>query len=169
MHGGRPERASGGVSDAGGFPHRRREPPRSDHLARSDDPAGAARRFGAGVHRRVLERREPDPRALGPPRRRARHSRGAWRRHRRAASDAAGRESAALRRRRGARNPDRAADGRRAGAICRPLLGARAGPGRGLEPAVGRRHSGAGRRGPAGVRAAPAIGRVGERTGTVER
>ena len=51
----------------------------------------------------VLERRQPDPGALGAARRRAGDPRGARRQRRRAAADAARREPAALRRRRGPR------------------------------------------------------------------
>ena len=56
-----------------------------------------------------------------------------------AAPDAAGREPAALRHRRGARRRDRAADGRRAGAVRVALLGARARSDARRQPAVGRR------------------------------
>ena len=92
--------ASRGVSDAGRLPHRRRAAARSDHLAGADRPAGAARGLGAGLRHRLLERRQPDPGALGAARRRAGDPRGARRQHRRAAPNAARREPAALRRRR---------------------------------------------------------------------
>ena len=45
-----------------------------------DGAAGAAGRLGAGVRHRLLERRQPDPRAHRPARRRARYPRGARRR-----------------------------------------------------------------------------------------
>ena len=57
---------------------------------------------GAGLHRRLLERRQPDPRALGAARRRAGGSRGARRQRRRAAADAARGKPGAVRRGRGA-------------------------------------------------------------------
>ena len=153
------EGTSGGVSDAGGLSHRRGEPARPDHLAGPHHPAGAARRLGAGLRRRLLERREPDPGALGPPRRRAADSRGARRQHRRAASNAAGREPAAVRGRRRAGHRHRAADGVGARALRRPLFRARQRRHRGCEPALGRRHPRGRRRGSARVRAAPAVGR----------
>ena len=71
---------------------------RSDRRAGADDPARAARRRRRRVRHRLLERRQPDPGAIGAPRRRARGARGARRRHRRAAADAARREPRALRR-----------------------------------------------------------------------
>ena len=46
----------------GRFSHRRGGPARSDHLTGENDPAGAPRGVGAGLHRRLLERRESDPR-----------------------------------------------------------------------------------------------------------
>ena len=82
--------------DAGRLPHRREGAARRDHLAGADDPAGAAGGVRARLHRRVLERREPDPRAVGPARRRAGDSRRARRRHGRAAADAARRKRAPL-------------------------------------------------------------------------
>ena len=72
---------------------------RPDRVAGADRAAGAARRVGAGLRHRLLERRQPDPRALGAPRGRARDPRGARRGRRRAAPDAARREPAAVRRR----------------------------------------------------------------------
>ena len=89
--------------------------------------------------------------------------------HRRAAADAARREPAAVRRRRGARRADRAADGRGAGALRGALLGARARSHRRRQPAVGRRRPGARRGGAAGVRAAAAVRRRVERLRPVER
>ena len=96
-------RASRGVLDEGQRPADGHEAARSDRGARADDPARAARGGGGRVRHRVLERRQPDPRALGPPRRRARRARRARRRPRRAAAHAARREPGALRGRRGAR------------------------------------------------------------------
>ena len=60
---------------------------RDDCVAGADGPAGAARRVVADLRHRVLERGEPDSRALGPPRRRAGDSRGAWSQPRGAAPD----------------------------------------------------------------------------------
>ena len=48
--------------------HQRSTPARSDHVAGAHRPARAARGLGPGVHRRVLECREPDPRAHRPTR-----------------------------------------------------------------------------------------------------
>ena len=100
------------VFSEGRLPHRRGPAARSDHLAGADGPARAARGIGAGLHHRVLERREPDPRAVGAARRRAGGSRGA---RRQPLARCAGRCSpkaccsAAPAR---ARGVDRAADGR---------------------------------------------------------
>ncbi len=44
--------------------HRRGAAARSDHVPGADRPAGAARSVGADLRDRVLERREPDPRAI---------------------------------------------------------------------------------------------------------
>ena len=66
------------------LPDRRGAAARPDHLARAHGAARAAGGVGAGLHHRVLERREPDPRALGAPRGRAGDPRGARRRARRA-------------------------------------------------------------------------------------
>ena len=88
---------------------------------------------------------------------------------RRAAPDAAGREPAALRRRRSARRRHRPADGRRPGALRVALLGARARPHGGCEPAVGGREPRAGLRGAPRVRAAAAVRRGGERPRPVDR
>ena len=66
-------------------------------------PARAAGRGRHRVHHCVLERRQPDPGALGPPRRRAGRARRAGREPGGAAADAAGRKSRAVRRRRRAR------------------------------------------------------------------
>ena len=128
------QRASRGLSKEGRLSDRRGAAARSDHLAGANRPAGAARGVGAGVRHRVLERRQPDPRAVGAARRRARDPRGARRQRGRAAPHAAGGEPGALRRRRRARRRDRLADGRGAGAVRGALLGARAGP-------VGRCHA----------------------------
>ena len=81
-------------------------------------------------------------------------SRGAWRQHGRAQTDAARREPAPLRRRRGARGRDRAADGGGAGELRRALLGARERRHRGREPALGGRRARHRGGGAAGVRAA---------------
>ncbi len=85
------------------------------------------------------------------------------------ATDAPRREPAALRRRRGARDRHRAADGGRARALRGALFGARQRRDGGREPALGRRRARGGGGRAARVRAAPAIGRVGERSGPVER
>ena len=94
---------------------------------------------GGRLHHRLLERRQPDPRAIGSPRRRARGSRRARRQPRRAAANAAGGEPGAVRRRRGARRAARAADGRDRRELCRAILGARARSHGRFQPAVGRR------------------------------
>ena len=52
---------------------------RSDHRAGADDPARAARRRRCRVRHRLLERRQPDPGALGSPRGRAGRARRARR------------------------------------------------------------------------------------------
>ena len=98
-------------SSEGQRPAERHDAPRSDRGAGADDPARAARRGRGRVRHRVLERRQPDPGALGAPRRRAGRARRARRRLRRAPAHAAGREPGALRRRRRA--------GRGAGAAAR--------------------------------------------------
>ena len=77
--------------------------PRSDCVAGADDPARAARRRGGRLRDCVLERRQPDPGAIGAPRRRAGGARRARREPRRTPADAAGREPGPLRRRRRAR------------------------------------------------------------------
>ena len=71
-------------------------------------------------HHCVLERRQPDPRALGPARRRAGDPRRARCQRRRAAAHAAGRKPAALRRRRAARRADRAGRWWRSWRVMRP-------------------------------------------------
>ena len=116
------------------------QPARSDHLAGANRPAGAARGVGAGLHHRLLERREPDPRALGAARRRAGDPRGARRQHRARCAGrcwprawccaARARFSASL-----IARPMVAVLARYAAA----LLGPRARRHRGREPAVGRR------------------------------
>ncbi len=163
------EGTSRGVSDAGRLSDRCGEPARPDHLAGANDPAGAARRFGARLHRRVLERRESDPGAVGSARRRAVDSRRARRRHRRAAKNAARGEPAALRRRRRAGDRHRAADGGRPRALRRALFRSRERRDGGCEPALGRHRARGGGGRAARVRPAPAIGRIGERSGPVER
>ena len=82
------------------LPDRRCQAPRPDHLARPDGAARPAGGVGARVHRRLLERGEPDSRALRSPRRRAGHSRRARRQRGRTAPNAARREPVALRCRR---------------------------------------------------------------------
>ncbi len=95
--------APGGLPAPGRLPHRGDAAARSDHRAGADGAARAAGGVGAGVRHRLLERRQPDSRAIGAARGRAGHPRGARRRRGRAAADAAGREPAAVRRRGGAR------------------------------------------------------------------
>ena len=109
-------RAPRGVFGEGRRPAERHAAARSDRGAGADDPARAARRRRGRVRHRVLERRQPDPGALGAPRGRAGRARRARRRPRRAPADAARREPGALRRRRRARRAAGAAarrDGRR--------------------------------------------------------
>ena len=117
-----------GVSGERRLSHRGGAAARSDHLAGADGPAGAAGGVRAGLRHRVLERGEPDPGAVGAPRGRAGHPRGARRERGRAAADAAGREPGAVRRRRRPRRAHRAADGGYPGALRLALLGARARP-----------------------------------------
>ncbi len=82
MHAAHDARASGGVLEEGTDAVDGDEAARSDRGAGADDPARAARDGGGRVRHRVLERRQPDPRALGPARRRARRARRARRRDR---------------------------------------------------------------------------------------
>ena len=102
-----------------GFPHRSGAFARPDHVPGEDRAVGAARGVGSGLRHRVLERRQPDSGADGSARRRAGDPRGAGREHRRAAPDAAGRKPPAVRRRRGARRTERAADGGHPGPLRR--------------------------------------------------
>ena len=88
---------------SGGLPDRGGRPARSDHVVGADRAAGAAGGVGAGVRDRVLERGEPDPRALRAAPGGAGDPRGARRERLGAAAHAAGREPAAVRRRRAAR------------------------------------------------------------------
>ena len=134
-----------------------RDAPRSDRGAGADDPARAARRGRGRVRHCVLERRQPDPRPLGAPRRRAGRARRARRRPRRAPAHAAGREPGALRRRRRAGRGAGAAVRRRGRPLCRALLGSRARGHRRCERALGRRRPGDGRGRPARVRPAAAV------------
>ena len=60
--------ASRGLSGAGQLPHRRGRPARPDHLPRPDGAAGAAGRLGPDLRHRLLQRRQPDPGALGAAR-----------------------------------------------------------------------------------------------------
>ena len=112
---------------------------------------------GGRVRHRVLERRQPDPGALGAPRRRAGRARRARRRPRRAPAHAAGREPGALRRRRRAGRAAGAAVRRRGRRLCRALLGPRARGHRRCERALGRRRPGDGRGRAARLRPAPAV------------
>ena len=145
--------------------------------ARSDRGAGADRscsccspRPRPGVRHRLLERREPDPGALGAPRRRAGRARRARREPRRAAADAARREPGALRRRRGAGRAARAPARRASSArYAVALLGARARRHGRRQPAVGRRRPGDGRGRRARLRPAPAVGAGADRIGARER
>ncbi len=139
-------------------PVERRAPARSDRRAGADDPARAARRCRRRVRHRLLERRQPDPGALGTPRGRAGRARGARREPRRAAADAARREPGALRRRRRA---GRGAGGAARGpgrSLRRALLGARARGHCRRQPALGRRRPGDDCRRAAGLHPAPAVG-----------
>ena len=164
-----PAGTSRGVSATGRLPHRRGRTARSDHFTGENGAAGAARRVGAGLHRRLLERGEPDPRPVGAARRRAGHPCGAGRQRRRAPPDAARGKPAAVRGGCDAGRPRRATDGRRPGAIRGAVFGARAGRHRRCESALGRRRPGGGGGRPAGIRAAPAVGRCVERARSVER
>ena len=83
---------------------------------------------GLDLHHRLLERREPDSRALGAARRGTGDSRRARRERRCAAADAARREPVALRRRGDPRRSDRPADGRHPRALRGAVLGAGARP-----------------------------------------
>ena len=161
--------ASRGLPGLGRLPHRRRRPARSDRVAGEDRPARAARRVGPGLRHRVLERREPDSRALGAARRRAGDPRRARREHRRAAAHAPRREPAALRCGCDPRRRHRAADGGHPGALCVALFGAGARLDRRREPAVGRRGPGARGGGRPGLRAAAAVGRGLERLRPLDR
>ena len=138
-------------------------------VAGQDGAARAPGRLRARLHHRVLERRQPDPGAVGAARRRAGDSRDARGERRRAASHAAGREPAAVRRRRDSRRPAGAADGGPARALRRALLRPRARADGRCQPAVGRRRARAGGGRPAGVRAAPAVRRGGRWTRRDER
>ncbi len=151
------QRTPRGLSEEGRLSDRRGPAARSDHLAGADRAAGAARGVGAGVHHRVLERRQPDPRAIGAARRRAGDPRRARCQRGRAQAHAARGKPAAVRRRRRARRGDRLADGGGAGALRRAFLRARARPERRRQHALGRRRTGAGGGGAAGLRAAAAV------------
>ena len=76
-----------------------------------------------GLHHCLLERRESDSGAIGSSGRRACGSGGLGREHRRAASNAARRESGVVRRWRGSRRPHRSSDGVDSGALCVALFG----------------------------------------------
>ena len=146
-----------GLLGKGRLPNQRDAAARSDQLARTNGAPDSAGRVGADLRHRLLERREPDPGAIGAPRRRARHPRGAWRRRRHVAPDAACRKPAALRCWRGPRCRHREADGGRAVAVCSPLLGPRARRHRGRDPALGGCRPGRGRSRAAGVRPAATL------------
>ena len=103
--------ASGGLSAKGRLPDRRGPAARSDHVAGENGLARAAGRVRFDLRHRLLERRQPDPGAIGAARRRAGHPRGARRERRRAASNAAGRKPGAVRRRRDSRRDHRPAHG----------------------------------------------------------
>ena len=142
-------RAPRGVFAEGRRSAARLDAARSDRRAGAHDPPRAARRGSGRVRHRLLERRQPDPRALGAPRRRARRARCARRRLRSAPAHAAGRESRALRRRCRA-GPAAGAPVRRDGVQLRcSLLHPRARGQRRYERALGWRRPGDGRGCPA--------------------
>ncbi len=113
----------------------------------------------------MLERGQPDSGALRTPRRRAGDPRGAGRRYRRAAADAAGREPPAVRRRRGPGDHDCPANGLGAGAICCAVFDPRARRDGRRHPVVGWCDAGGHRRRAPRVRAASAVGRAGRGAG----
>ena len=124
---------------------------------------GATGRIGIGLRHRLFQRGQLDFGADGSPRRRAGNSGRAGREHRRAAARPAGGKPPALRRGSGAGRAERAAYGGDPGAVRVPVLGSRAGSDGRLQHPVGRRRTGAGRRGAPGFCAAPAVGRPVER------
>ena len=99
---------------------------RSDHVAGADHPAFAARVRRRRLHHRLLERRQPDPGAVGAPGRRAGGACGTGRQPGRAAPDAAGRKPGVVRRRCRARRAVGAAVCRGRGELRRAFFGARA-------------------------------------------
>ena len=107
-------------------PAERQEAPRSDRVARADDPARAARRCGGRVRHRLLERRQSDIGALGAPRRASSPYGPPRRRPGSAPAHAPGREPGALRRRRRAGSGAGAAARRDGQSLCCPLLCPRA-------------------------------------------
>ncbi len=147
-------------------------PARSNHGAGAAGPASAAGRGRGRLRHRLLECREPDPGAIGAPRRGAGRARRAWREHGRAQAHAARREPGAVRRRGGARRCDGAAVRGCRRAVCRPLLGPRARRHRRSERALDWRGTGDGRGGAARLRPASALAarilrpRAGERHGS---
>ncbi len=145
-----------GLPEEGRLPRRCRAAARPDCLAGPDGAARAAGRLRARLHHRVLERRQPDPGPIGAAGRRAGDPRDARRQRLGAASHAAGREPAAVRRRRDPRRGAGAADGGAAVALRGALLRARPRADGRRQPAVGRRGAGAAGGRAAGVRAAPA-------------
>ncbi len=120
------EPASGFLPASLGYAVERHRVARSDCGAGAAGIAGAARRRRGRIHHRVLERRQPDPCSIGSARRRACRSRRAWRQPRCAATDVAGGEPRAVRRRRHPWRAARTAVGRDRRALCRTLLGSRA-------------------------------------------
>ena len=141
----------------------RRGAARSDRRAGAADAAGAAGRRRRGLHHRLLERREPDPRAIGAPRRRVGRPRRARRQPCRAAAHAAGRKPGPVRRRRGARRVAGAADGGdRRRSLRRDSRCARS-RSPSTQPAVGRRRPRDGGRRAARLCAAAAVGAVADR------
>ena len=160
---GNPAGAPGGVLGEGRFPDRGDEAARSDRGAGAHRAAGAARGVGAGLHHRVLERRQSDPGAIGPARRRTRRSRVARREHGGVAAHAAGGEPRPLRSRRHPRRAHRATDGIDPGALRGALLGARARSERRCQPSVGGRRPGDCRGDSARLRSASSLVRCCER------
>ncbi len=124
-----------------GLPHRRRAAARSDHRPGTNHPADSAGGFRTRLRHRLLERREPDPGALGAARGRTCGAGGARRTRECTAANAARREPAALRRGRGLGRAHGAADGRCAVAVRCAILRPRAGRHGRFEPALDRRRA----------------------------
>ncbi len=119
-------RASRGVLRAGSGPTAGHDAPRADRIARTDDPAPAPGGGGGRLRHRVLERRQPDPGPVGPPRSGACPARRAGCGPGRAPTHPARREPGPLCRRRRARPDAGRAAGDRGGPLCRALLRSRA-------------------------------------------